>query len=73
MLNAKPTKTPALDFPLFSAAVLGSNMSKAAHFPKDKHTTHQIFLRLYGSTEVKRDGEGGGAKEKDDNGIIYVL
>lgn len=51
---------PALDFPLFSAAVLGSNMSKTVHFPMDKHTTCQIILRLYGSTEVKGDGEGGG-------------
>jgi len=38
-------------------------MRETAHFPKDKHTTRQIFLSLYGSTEVKGDGEGGGAWE----------
>lgn len=64
---------PALDFPLFSAAVLGSNMSKTVHFPMDKHTTCQIILRLYGSTEVKGDGEGGGVRDKIDNGMIYIL
>lgn len=51
---------PALDFPLFSAVVLGSNMSKTAHFPMDKHTTCQIILKLHGFTEVKGDGEAGG-------------
>jgi len=39
----------------------------------DKHTTCQIILRLYGSTEVKGDGEGGGVRDKIDNGMIYIL
>lgn len=71
MLNAKPTKMPALDFPLFSAAVLVSNTSKPAHFSNDKHTTCQIILRLHGSTEPKVDGKGGEAREKEEWNKTY--